>query len=446
MTSVIHRDLAARPPMLSHGENVYLIDTDGKRYIDGSSGAAVSCLGHSHAGVTAALREQLDAVPYAHTGFFTTAPAETLAEELIQRAPPGFGDGRVGFFSSGSEAMEAALKLARQHFVEKGEPQRDRFIARRMSFHGNTLGALSIGHHVARRETYAPLLVDMSHVSPCFPYRFREAGETDEQYGERLCSELEAEFQRLGPDRVAAFVSETIVGATTGCVEPVPGYFRGIREICDRHGALLIVDEVMCGMGRTGHWFAIAQEETTPDLITIAKGLGAGYQPISAVLAAEPVMAPMITGSQALMHSHTYMSHATAAAGGVAVIRAIEEEGLLENVRHMGEVLRTALVGRFGNHAHIGDIRGRGLFMALEFVRDRTSKEPFPRSAAIAERLKAHAMEAGLLCYPTSGTADGTAGDHVLLAPPYIVTENHIGEIVDKLEKAIDACLTERTA
>jgi adenosylmethionine-8-amino-7-oxononanoate aminotransferase len=364
-----------------------------------------------------------------------------LAVHLIQRAPSGFAGGRAAFVGSGSEAMEVALKLVRQHFVEKGEPKRTQFIARRMSYHGNTLGALSVGGHMQRRALYAPMLNKVTHISPCHAYRFKRDDETEEAYGRRVADELETEILRLGPDTVAAFIAETMVGATLGCAGAVPGYFKRIREICDRHGVLLVLDEVMCGMGRTGHFFACEAEGICPDIITVAKGLGAGYQPIGAVLARESVVAPLIAGTGALANGHTYMAHAVACAGSLAVLEAIEGEDLLANVRRRGAELGAGLLARFGQHPHVGDIRGRGLFWAVELVEDRERKEPFPRTRRVAETIKRVAQDNGLICYPSPGSADGDKGDHVVFAPPYIVDGGHVAEIIDKFATTLSAVL-----
>ena len=441
-TAILHRDMIHPPVTAVRGEGVYVYDKDGKAYIDGSGGAAVSCLGHNHPRVREAIQKQLDILPYAHTGFFTNEPAEALAQKLVDRTPDGFGQGRVAYLGSGSEAMEAALKLARQHFYEQGQTERHRIIARGMSYHGNTLGALAIGGHAGRRKPYAPMLMEVSHISPCYAYRLQEEGEGDEEFGQRVADELDAEIQRLGPNTVAAFVAETVGGATQGAIVPAPGYFTRIREICDRYGILFIADEVMCGMGRTGTLYACEQESVTPDLFTIAKGLGAGYQPIAAVIASEKTVQPILDGSGLLGNGHTYMSHAAACAGAMAVIDTIEQDDLLANVRGRGEQLTDLFRERFGQHPNVGDIRGRGLFQALEFVENRETKQPFDRSRKFAGKLKNRGMANGLICYPGSGTIDGSQGDHVLIAPAFITENQHIEEIVDKLEKSINEALT----
>jgi adenosylmethionine-8-amino-7-oxononanoate aminotransferase len=436
MTHVFHRHLRKAYPQALRGEGVYIVDDQGKRYLDASGGAAVSCLGHSDRRVIEAIKAQLDALPFAHTSFFTNAPMEALADHLVARAPNGID--KVYFVSGGSEAIEASLKLARQYFVERGETQRRRFIARRQSYHGNTLGALSVGGNAWRRRQFAPILIDADHLTPCYAYRERKDDETDEAFVDRLVRELEAHLERVGPESVIAFVAEPVVGATLGAVPALPGYFSRIREVLDRHGILLILDEVMCGMGRTGTLFACEQDGVAPDLIAIAKGLGAGYQPIGAALVHKRIVDAIERGSGFFQHGHTYMGHPTACAAALAVQHAIEEDGLLARVRAMGEKLETALLERFGNHRHVGDIRGRGLFRGIELVHDRASKEPFPAEAQLNARVKAAAMELGLMCYPMGGTVDGRKGDHVLLAPPFIVDESHIGEMVDKLGVAID--------
>lgn len=440
-SALLHRNLNHVPPMVVRGEGSWLIDDQGKRYLDASGGAAVACIGHGHPRVAAAIREQLARVSYVHSSFFTNEPAEKLARWLIDRAPPGFGEGVVSFLGSGSEAMEAALKMARQYHVERGEPSRGRVISRRMSYHGNTLGALAVGGHAGRRALYAPLLVETSLIAPCFEYRFRRDDESAEEYGLRVADELEAEITRLGARNVAAFVAEPIVGATIGTVPPAPGYFRRIREICDRHGVLLIVDEVMCGMGRCGSLFAIEAEGVTPDIITVAKGLGAGFQPIGAMLVSGRVADALRQGSGTHQHGHTYMSHAVACAGALAVLEVIEEEQLIGNVQRQGAKLEAALRGAFGAHPHVGDIRGRGLFWTLELVADRATKAPFPPARGLAARIKAESQARGLICYPSSGTADGVAGDHLLLAPPFNVTDAEIDTIIRILVETLGAIL-----
>ncbi|MFG6159875.1 aspartate aminotransferase family protein [Halomonas sp. 1390] len=440
MSHVFHRHLKHSYPTAVGGDGPYLIDAQGKRYLDACGGAAVSCLGHSDAEVIEAVRDQVGRLAYAHSSFFTTEPMEALADFLVERAPAGLSS--VYFVSGGSEAVEAALKLARQYFIERGEPQRKHLIARRQSYHGNTLGALATGGNAWRRQQFEPLLVEVSHVSPCYAYRDQAPGETPEAYGERLAAELEAEIQRLGPENVMAFVAEPVVGATLGAVPAVPGYFRRVREICDRHGILLILDEVMCGMGRTGSLFAAEQEGVTADLVTVAKGLGAGYQPIGATLVSERIRAAIAEGSGFFQHGHTYIGHATACAAALAVQRAVEERGLLSRVVSLGQGLQQRLEARFGEHPHVGNIRGRGLFRGLELVAERDGKTPFDPERKLHAAIKRAAMDEGLMCYPMGGTLDGRRGDHILLAPPFILDDAHLDEIVDKLDAALRRVLT----
>lgn len=437
MSHVFQRHLRTEYPVAVSGEGPYITDAAGKRYLDASSGAAVSCLGHSNAKVIAAIKAQLDRIPFAHTGFFTNEPVERLADMLIEAAP---GDlDRVYFVSGGSEAIEAALKMARQYFLEIGQPSRHKIIARRQSYHGNTLGALAVGGNAWRREPFAPLLMDAIHISPCYPYRGRREDESEEAYGVRVADELETAILDAGPETVAAFVCEPVVGATLGAVPAVPGYLKRIREICDRHGVLLIFDEVMCGMGRTGYLFACEEDGAAPDLLAIAKGLGAGYQPIGATLVGRKIFEAIRDGSGFFQHGHTYLGHPAACAAGVAVQEAVREEGLLERVRIMGGRLRTALEERFGNHRHVGEVRGRGLFLGVELVRDRASKACFDPALKVHARIKAEAMGRGLMVYPMGGTVDGRLGDHVLIAPPFIIDDGHVAEIVDKFGEAVDA-------
>lgn len=426
-------------PTAVSGDGCYIIDADGRRYLDGSGGAAVSCLGHSDADVRAALHDQLDRLAFAHTGFFTSDAAETLADLLIEDAPEGID--RVYLVSGGSEAVEAAIKLARQYFMEIGQGTRHRVIARRQSYHGNTLGALAAGGNAWRRAQFAPLLVETTHIAPCYEYRDRQEGETPEAYGRRVADELEAEILRLGPETVMAFVAEPVVGATMGAVPAVPGYLKRIREICDRYGVLLILDEVMCGMGRTGHLYACAEDGVAPDMITIAKGLGAGYQPIGALLTSARIYDAIAAGSGFFQHGHTYMGHAMAAAGAGAVLRAIKGRGLLPQVQARGAELQAALEARFGQHPHVGDIRGRGLFRGLELVADRETKSVFDPARKLHAKVKAAAMEEGLICYPMGGTIDGQRGDHILLAPPFILSSDQVGELTDKLARAVEKAL-----
>ncbi|WP_298774261.1 aspartate aminotransferase family protein [uncultured Shewanella sp.] len=441
MSHVFHRNLRSQYPTAVKGDGVYLIDSDGKYYLDACGGAAVSCLGHSDLSVITALKSQADKLCYAHSGFFTTEPMEELADFLTERAPAGLD--YVYFVSGGSEAVEAALKLARQYFIEMGSPQRRHIIARQQSYHGNTLGALAAGGNAWRRASFSPLLIETHHVSPCHAYRFQEESENTAQYCQRLLNELEQKIIEVGGDQVMAFIAEPIVGATMGAVPAVEHYFQGVREICDRYGILLILDEVMCGMGRTGALFAAEHEGITPDLLCIAKGLGAGYQPIGATLVSDAIYQSIKQGSGFFQHGHTYIGHAMACAGALAVQKTIEERHLLTQVRQRGHSLHQVLLQTFAEHPYVGDIRGRGLFVGIELVANKELKLPFDPQLKVHARIKQVAMQNGLMCYPMGGTVDGRVGDHILLAPPFIIEEQHIEEISQVLKDTLFQVLKE---
>ncbi len=440
MSQFLHRSLDQDLPVAVRGEGCYIFDAQGRKYLDGSGGAAVACLGHSHPRVIAAVEAQIRKLPCIHTSFFTNEPSEELAEFLVARAPVGIA--RFLTVSDGSVAVETALKLQRQYWVERGQPQRRFIISRQQSYHGNTLGALAVGGNARRRAPYAPLLAPcVEHIAPCFAYRHQRTDETPVQYGLRSANLLEEAILRLGAENVGAFIAEPVVGATAGCVAAAPGYFKRIREICDRYEVLFIADEIMCGMGRTGSLFACEQEGVVPDIITVAKGLGGGYQPVGGVFAHRKVMQAIEGGTRALANGHTYMGHAVASAAALAVQKAIEEEHLVERVRVLGQGLGQRLRARLGDHPMVGDIRGRGLFWAVELVADRASKQTFAPSLQLHQLVKQEAMRRGLVCYPSGGTADGVNGDHVLVAPPYIVTEAQLDDIVDIAGAAIDAAI-----
>ncbi len=427
-------------PVAARGEGAYLFDSTGKAYLDASGGAAVSCLGHGHPRVIAAIKAQLDTIAFAHTSFFTTEVTEELAQFLIERAPAGFG--RAYFLSGGSEANETAMKLARQVHLERGHTEKSHFIARHQSYHGNTVGTLSLCGYPARRRPFEPILLpNVSHIAPCYAYRHQRDDESLEDYGLRAAGELEQEILRVGPEKVAAFFAETVVGSTLGVVVAAPGYFKEIRRICDKYDVFMVLDEVMSGMGRTGHLFACSAEGVVPDMISVAKGLGGGYQPISALLVHEALVETVENGSGTFMHGHTYIGHATACSAALAVQKVIEEDNLLERVQNIGAKIHDGLEQRLGNHPHVGDIRGRGLFLGVELVHDKATKQPFPRANAIAGRLKKTAQKNGLICYPDCGTKDGHDGDHIMLAPPFILPEQAIDELIDKLAMSIDEVL-----
>lgn len=435
MSSVFPRNTRINLPKAAHAEECYIFDDSGKAYFDGSGGAAVSCLGHGDPEIISAIQQQAQNLAFAHTGFFTSEPAEKLANLLVDNAPTGLN--RAYFVSGGSEAVEAALKLARQYHVENDEPNRRHLVSRRQSYHGNTLGALGAGGNDMRRTQFEPLLIEVNHIAPCYEYMLKDEGEASYDYGQRAAQELEDEILRLGPETVMAFIAEPVVGATMGAVPAVEGYFKKIREICDIYGVLLILDEVMCGMGRTGHLFACEADQVTPDIICIAKGLGAGYQPIGAMICSENVYDVIKTGSGIFQHGHTYLGHPVATAAGYAVVNKIISQNMVAKCHHLGTVLSDALHDRFGQHPYIGDIRGRGLFLGIEMVSDRTTKEPFDPKKQIAHSVKKAAFDAGLICYPMPGTRGGSLGDHILLAPPFVMKEHQISEITDKLDKAL---------
>ena len=438
MSHVFPRHAKSDLPVAVGGDGCYLIDAEGRRYLD-CGDAAVSCLGHSNASVIKAVQDQAAQIAFAHTGFMTSEPAELLADLLIENAP---GDlERVYFVSGGSEATESAIKLARQYYLEIGEPARRHVIARRQSYHGNTLGALSAGGNAWRRAQFAPILVEMNHIAPCYEYAEKPDGESSDDYGQRVANELEAEIQRLGPKTVMAFMAEPVVGATLGAVPAVEGYFKRIREICDQYGVLLILDEVMCGMGRTGHLFACDHDDIAPDILCIAKGLGAGYQPIGAMLCSGGIFNAIRDGSGFFQHGHTYIGHPVATAAALAVVTELTKKELPTRAALMGKKLQTDLSKAFGQHPNVGDIRGRGLFRGLELVMERGSKQPFDPSLGIAGKIKKAAFAENLICYPMSGTRDGRNGDHVLLAPPFIIEDAQIDELIAKLTKAIDVSL-----
>src|SRR5271157_394459 len=439
MTHILHRAANAVMPVAGAGVGVEIVDAEGRRYLDASGGAAVSCLGHGHPDVLAVLHRQLDALAYAHTAFFTTDVAERLADRLIEDAPAGID--HVYLVSGGSEAIEAALKMARQYFVEIGEPERRHIVARRQSYHGNTLGALAASGNAWRRAQFGPLLIKTHHIDPCYAYRLQREGESDADYAARAAQALEDRIVEVGPDRVIAFMAETVVGATLGAAPPVGDYFKRIRAICDRYGVLLILDEVMCGMGRTGTLHACEQEGVAPDLMAVAKGLGGGYQPIGAVLMARRIFEAFANGSGAFQHGHTYMGHPMAAAAALAVQDVIRRDSLLANVVAMGGRLQRRLEERFGQNPFVGDIRGRGLFWALELVSDRASKAPFDPALKFHAHVKREAMARGLMVYPMGGTMDGVSGDHVLLAPPFIVEAPQVDAIVERLGSSLEAAL-----
>ncbi|MGQ7286484.1 aspartate aminotransferase family protein [Vreelandella venusta] len=441
MTRILHRSIGPTLPHAASAQGVYITDTTGRRYLDASGGAAVTSVGHAHPEVLAAMRAQIDNLCYAHTSFFTTDAAEALAEKLVNLAPEGLN--YVYLVSGGSEAVEAALKMARQYFVEIGAPQRRHIIARRQSYHGNTIGALATGGNAMRRNQFQPILPETHHVSPCYAYREKGADESPEAYAIRLADELEAKILELGPEEVMAFVAEPVVGATLGAVASVADYFKRVRAVCDKYGVLLILDEVMCGMGRTGTVFACEQDGVIPDIVTIAKGLGGGYQPIGAVMLSDKIYDSFANGSGLFQHGHTYIGHPVAAAAANKVVEIIARPETLANVNAMGARLHSGLEAVLGASPYVGDIRGRGLFRGIELVADRDTKTPFDPSRKIHAKIKRQAMARGLISYPMGGTIDGIHGDHILLAPPYIIEADDVDLIIERIADAINAAIAE---
>jgi len=367
--------------------------------------------------------------------FFTNQPQEDLAHKLVDRF--GRDDARIYFLSGGSEANETAMKLARQYWLSQGCEQKHVVISRRQSYHGNTLGALSASGNPARRKVYGPLLHNWPSIYPCYEYRHRQAHESEREYGERVAGTLEAAILSAGADNVSAFIAEPVVGATLGAVPAVEGYFQSIRAICDRYQVLLIMDEVMTGCGRTGTYFAFEQEGVTPDIVTLAKGLGGGYQPIGAVISQGFIHQGIVDAFGSFAHGHSYVGHATVAAAGLAVMQVLEDEDLLDNVNKTGVSLRSILRDVFKEHPHVGDIRGRGLLLGIELVEDRETRAGIRKELGLPAAIRSAAMENGLICYPGGGTVDGVDGAHILLAPPFVYQPKHVDELVGKLEKVL---------
>ena len=435
-SNIFPRHTSYELPISSYGDGCYIIDNNGKKYLDASCGAAVSCLGHSDKSVQEAIIKQTEKLAFAHTSFFTSEPAEELANLLSKNSPVGLD--KVYFVSSGSEAIEASLKLAKQYFNEIGKPKKHRVISRKQSYHGNTLGALAVGGNIWRRSFFEDLLLETSLISPCYKYRHQDSSESEIQYGLRIANELEDEIIRVGPENVMAFIAEPVVGATAGALTAVEGYFQRIREICTKYNVLLILDEVMCGMGRTGSLFACDDEKIIPDIITIAKGLGAGYQPIGAMICQNFIYEAIAKGSGFFQHGHTYLGHPVACAASLAVLKKLINNNFPDQVKEKGKYLQKNLEITLGQNQYVGDIRGRGLFRGIEIVKNRETKEPFSKDLNIAGKIKKKALDLGLICYPMQGTVDGIIGDHILIAPPFIINENEMNEISEKLKSTIE--------
>ena len=426
-------------PKVAHGQGCYVFDQDGKRYIDGSGGPAVFSLGHAHPEVNAAIKDQLDRIAHGYRYTFSSDPLEELTAMIAESCASGSSGGlkHMTFCSSGSEAIESCLKIALQFHAALGKPERCRFIARERSWHGNTLGALAISGFRDRRSAFEGALTPASLLSPANAYRPPE-GVFPEDVAAFCAQELENEIVRFGPEKVAAFIFEPVVGAAGGCVPAPPGYAKRVREICDRYGVLMIADEVMCGAGRTGTWRALQHDGVEPDIMAVAKGLGGGYVPLSAAVYHERLKAPMYQRYGGLLTGHTFTGHTLACAAGVAVQKVIRRDHLLEKVRENGLLLKRMLSDALGARPYVGDIRGRGSFLCVEIVADRASKEPYPRERMIYQRLNQLAFANGLIVYPVGGNVDGKRGDIVIVSPPYIATLDELGEIVEKLAKSLD--------
>ncbi|KAH7024354.1 pyridoxal phosphate-dependent transferase [Microdochium trichocladiopsis] len=437
--SLMHRSLRSRPVSVQSGSGIYLNLWNGRRVLDGCAGAAVAILGHGHPAVQAAIVEQVAKVSYVHTAKYTTDSAEDLADLILGTRP--FGLSKAYFVGSGSEAMDSAMKLARQFHYERGETHRTKWVARRQAYHGNTVGAMSVSSNRARRVPYEDslLLGGVSFVDPANSYRGQLATETEEQFVERLIKELDEEFRRIGPRSVIAFIAETVGGATGGCVTAPKGYFERVRKLCDEYGILLILDEVMCGSGRTGSYFAFEHEgDVVPDIVTVGKGLGGGYAPIAGIYIHDKVVHALRQGSAAYNHGHTYQAHPVSCAAALATQQVVKSLGLVEACAEKGMILGALLRDRLGEKKYVGDVRGRGLFWAVEFVEDKATKKPLDLSVGFSGRLQQECFDLGLDIYPGQGTVDGIVGDHILLTPPLTITPDQLQSMVDILSNAYD--------
>ncbi|MED1873957.1 aspartate aminotransferase family protein [Brevibacillus borstelensis] len=431
---VIKPELGKEYPRVSHGKGIYLYDTSGKRYIDGCSGAVTASIGHGVEEIAEAMAEQARKVSFAYRSHFSSKAVEELGAKLAEWAP---GELNWSFFvNSGSEATETAQKIAIQYWQEQGRPSKTRMISRWMSYHGITMGALSMSGHVLRRKRFVPLLADYPAISPPYPYR-RPDGMSLEQYARLCADELETAILRVGPEQVAAFIAEPVIGASGGAVVPPDGYFQRIREICDKYDVLFIADEVMTGVGRTGEKFGIDHWGVKPDLITLGKGMSAGYTPMAAAMATEKIIDTITRGSGLIMAGHTYSANPQSAAVSLAVLRYVEAHNLVEKAAVQGAYLLRKLRELADESPLIGEARGLGLLCGLEFVKDKRTKEPFPLSRGVAARVISRAFENGLLVYPATGGLEGVAGDSVILSPPLTITTEEIDELVDLLKKSV---------
>ncbi|KAI1629846.1 pyridoxal phosphate-dependent transferase [Exophiala viscosa] len=449
--ALLHRSLHQQPYKVTSAKRLYLTLSNGRVIMDACGGAAVASIGHGNKEVLQAIQQQMSTgVSYIHSLTYTSDAAEDLAHHLID-GPQGagrFGLERAYFVNSGSEAMDAALKLARQYWFEQGQVDRTQLVARKQSYHGTTIGAMNVSSNLPRKVPYACYqLGNVSWVSPAYAYQYSmwQEGETEERFAERLVEELDRHFQDLGPKNVIAFIAEPLVGATSGCTPAPKGYFKGVRRVCDKYSILLILDEIMSGMGRTGTQFAFEQEDVVPDMVTIGKGLGGGYSPVAGVLVHKKVLDVLRKGTSSFNHGHTYQAHPVACAGTLAVQKIIRRDGLIENCARLGKFVYPLLVETFGQAKYVGNIRGRGLFWGIEFVQDKAMRTPFPSAVRFGPRMQEATFELGVAIYPGSATVDGTKGDHVILSPPYNVTEDELRQVVavmkqayDRLEKEVD--------
>lgn len=435
---LFHRSLAVSPSMVESASGINLHLSNGQSVIDACGGAAVAIIGHGSEEVQQAIIKQAQRVSYVHTQAYSTPVAEELADFILEGTP--YGLEKALFVGSGSEAVESAMKLARQYHFERNEPERIHFVSRKQCYHGNTMASMSISSNLARKVPYRGFSYPhVSHVSPPYAYRYKLDGETDAQFTARLLQELEDEFLRVGPEKVIAFIAETVIGATSGCVTPPLGYLAGVREVCDKYGILLILDEIMCGTGRTGTFFAFEQENVVPDIVTVAKGLGGGYAAIAAMYVHGKVVDALRHGSKALNHGHTYQAHPISCAAALAVQKIVRRDRLVDRCNEMGHTMEKLLRSELGGCESVGDIRGRGLFWGVEFVKDRKTKEVFDPKVMFGAKVQQAAFESGVAVYPGTGTVDGVRGDHVLLAPPYTVTEDELRTICKVLREAVES-------
>jgi len=437
-SSLFPRSFHKSYPQAVRGKGCYIWTADGKKYLDAAGGAAVVSIGHGVAAIGRAMAEQAKKLAFAHTSQFHTEIAEQLAARLLDLAPLAFRHGgRVYFTSGGSEATETALKLARKYFLECGEAARTRIVSRRQSYHGSTLGALAVSGNAARRAPYAALLAEWGHIAPCYCYRC-PLGLTYPSCDVACAEELEQLATRAAPKTIAAFIFEPVVGATLGAVVPPDGYLQRIAAICRRHGILLIADEVMTGMGRTGACFAVEHWGIEPDMILVGKGVASGYAPLGGVLVSPKIVEAIARGSGVFEHGFTYQAHPVSMAAGVAVLDYIRQQGLFERVAPAGREMLQALAP-LAQHPHVGDVRGMGLLVGVELVRDRVTRAPFSHTAGVAERVRQAALAEGVTTYPIQGCVDGEDGDHLLLAPPFIISPRQIHEVTRALTVAIDS-------